>query len=441
MVNWFVRVMEKPTSSRTAVVGSLVVLANLITYLMVRGLAGAGSVALAGLDAFLLAWTVAGILIVLAILPMARRGLEARWTAYMGVAVHGAFIVWLCHLLGSISNPIITLFPLAAILVILVLDHGAGWFGFAWMTGLLVAVGVLELRGVLPYAPLITQRSLDAVVSPSLYAAYLLVVLSIFGFCFGFAHLSAAARRVQARRLKEANIELNRSRDLLARGNELIRHYVPTQFAERLLTDAGDADRSVERRRLTLVFSDIEGFSTTADLVEPEDLSEVLNEYLAEMVAIGEQYGGTIDKFVGDAVVVFFGAPETTTDQDAALRAVRMALGMQDRLETLRERWRTRGFERPFHVRIGINTGQASVGSFGSPGRMDYTAIGRQVNLAARLQTQCERDSVLLSHTTWLLVRDEIPCTPRGELFVKGFRDPVRVYVAERAAPLDRPHA
>jgi class 3 adenylate cyclase len=146
------------------------------------------------------------------------------------------------------------------------------------------------------------------------------------------------------------------------------------------------------------------------------------------MTLIAEKHGGTIDKFVGDAIMIFFGAPEATSDKDHALRAVRMAIEMQERMETLREAWRGQGIQLPFHVRMGVNTGQASIGNFGSEGRMDYTAIGRQVNLAARLEVNCEPDKVLISHSTWAFVNEEIPCTPKGEITERGVRDPVKVY-------------
>lgn len=89
----------------------------------------------------------------------------------------------------------------------------------------------------------------------------------------------------------------------------------------------------------------------------------------------------------------------------------------------------------PFHVRMGINTGRASIGNFGSEGRMDYTAIGRQVNLAARLEVSCVPDRILISHATWAFVKDEIPCTPKGEIEAKGVRDPVKVYEVTAGRP------
>lgn len=152
------------------------------------------------------------------------------------------------------------------------------------------------------------------------------------------------------------------------------------------------------------------------------------SEYLAEMTIIAEKYGATIDKFVGDAVICFFGAPIATDDRDQAHRAVSMALEMNERVAELDASWRKFGANRPLRIRIGVNTGVANVGSFGSKRHMDYTAIGRQVNLAARLEAICEPGNVLISHTTYELISDKIPCVPKGEIHVKGIHHPVRVY-------------
>jgi class 3 adenylate cyclase len=132
--------------------------------------------------------------------------------------------------------------------------------------------------------------------------------------------------------------------------------------------------------------------------------------------------------------MIFFGAPQATSDRDHALRAVRMALEMQRRMLELKGSWGQRGIRKPFRARIGINTGHASVGDFGSPGRKTYSAIGVQTNIAARIQAHCEPGRVLISDSTWALVREDIPCTDKGELQLKGVHYPVRVYeVAETA--------
>jgi adenylate cyclase len=227
---------------------------------------------------------------------------------------------------------------------------------------------------------------------------------------------------------KDREAKLAALSDELVRANEVISRYVAAQVAQQIRAGNVDAVRRHDRRKLTLVFSDIKGFSEIADQVEPEELSEVLNEYLAEMSAIADAYGATLDKFMGDAVMTFFGAPIATHDTDHALRAVRMAQEMQQRVAELQVKWRRAGVEHPFEVRIGINTGVASVGTFGAHARMDYTAIGRQVNIAARLQVVCEPGRILLSQPTWLLVQDAIRCVPKGEIDIKGVRHLVTVY-------------
>ena len=201
--------------------------------------------------------------------------------------------------------------------------------------------------------------------------------------------------------------------DELARANDVISQYIAVQVVEQIRAGNVDAVSRHDRRKLTLVFSDIKDFSEIADEVEPEELSTLLNEYLAEMTAIADAYEATLDKFMGDAILTFFGAPTATHDRDHALRAVRMAQEMQQRVGELRARWLRDGIQRAFEVRIGINTGVASVGTFGARGRMDYTAIGRQVNLAARLQVACVPGRILVSQATWSLVCDTVHCVER----------------------------
>jgi len=164
--------------------------------------------------------------------------------------------------------------------------------------------------------------------------------------------------------------------------------------------------------------------------MEPEALATMLNTYLEEMATIAASHGGTIDKFIGDAIVIFFGQPESRGDREDALACVRMALAMKEKMCELRQSWADSGVERPLHVRIGINSGFCTVGDFGSQFRRDYTMIGREVNLAARLEQNAEADTVLLSHGTWSLVRDQITTCERGEIHPKGFPRPVKTYEA-----------
>lgn len=295
----------------------------------------------------------------------------------------------------------------------------------------LTAISLADQAGILPYAPVfVTAPFQGGKLATSWLAGFglttfanMIAILAVMYFIIDQWH--DRDRRLQA------------TSEQLARANDLISRYVASQLAEQIKAGRYDLVERHARRKLTLFFSDIEGFASIADRVEPEDLSAVLNEYLSEMTAIGKQHEATIDKFVGDAIMIFFGAPVATTDRDHALRAVRMAIAMQARMAALRAKWLADGFEHPFRIRIGINTGQASIGNFGSEERLDYTAIGRQVNLAARLQTNCDPDGILLSHSTWVLVKDAIPCTPRGDLQVKGFQQPVSVYAVSDAGESD----
>jgi class 3 adenylate cyclase len=176
-----------------------------------------------------------------------------------------------------------------------------------------------------------------------------------------------------------------------------------------------------QRKRLTVFESDIKSFTPTTAHMEPEALSSFLNCYLEEMTGIIMKWNGTLDKYMGDAILVFFGDPEATSDQDHALRCVKMALEMRSRMSELQQQWYGMGFQEPLHIRMGVATGFCTVGNFGSSQRMDYTIIGNTVNLAQRLQASAETDCILISHDTWGLVREEVECDPPVSLTLKGF--------------------
>jgi class 3 adenylate cyclase len=309
-------------------------------------------------------------------------------------------------------------------------DRRVGRVAFAYLIVILIVGSVLELSGRIPFAPLMQLRSLDAQRTPGWYVAVYITILAVFGYVYLLVEFLVVVRETQQRRLEQAHQDLSRTSEQLARASDLISRYIAAQVAEQIFAGNYSAIDKHDRRKLTLFFSDIRGFGAMADRMEPEETSQLLNEYLSEMTAIARRHGGTIDKFIGDAVMVFFGAPMATDDHDHALRAVRMAIEMQARVRDLSAKWVSEGLpiDGPFQIRIGINSGIASVGNFGSRDRLDYTAIGRQVNLAARLQVYCEPGKVLLSHSTWALVNAEIACVPKGEIQVKGIHNPVKVY-------------
>lgn len=215
--------------------------------------------------------------------------------------------------------------------------------------------------------------------------------------------------------------------------NDKMKHYLSPQLYASIVGGERDTSREKHyRKKLTIFFSDIVNFTATTETMEPEDLSKLLNSYLDNMSVIAEKYGGTVDKYVGDAVMVFFGDPVFTSDKDHALRAVKMAIEMQERLAELRLDWASVGFEHPFHARMGINTGYCTIGNFGSESKMDYTIIGGNVNMAARYQSSAEPDSILLSYETYMLVKEDIECIDAGEYSFKGIMMPVKAYMPLR---------
>ena len=175
-----------------------------------------------------------------------------------------------------------------------------------------------------------------------------------------------------------------------------------------------------KRKKLTVCFSDLVGFTEITDKMESEDLTHLLNHYLTEMSKIALQYGATIDKYVGDAIVMFFGDPTTLGVKEDALACVQMALAMQKRVGELAEQWRNSGIETPLRCRIGIHTGYCTVGNFGSDDRMDYTMVGGTVNLASRLEHEAPPGGVLISFETYAHVKDDVRCEERGRVQVKG---------------------
>ena len=175
-------------------------------------------------------------------------------------------------------------------------------------------------------------------------------------------------------------------------------------------------------------FSDIAGFTETADKLDSEDLTDLFNHYLTEMSEIALDHGATIDKYVGDAIVIFFGDPEIRGVKEDALACVRMAIAMRERMLQLQEIWLSAGIEKPLECRIGINTGYCTVGNFGSEAYMDYTIIGVAVNLASRLESAATPGQVLVSYETYAHVKDKICCEARGKIEVKGITYPVATY-------------
>ena len=233
------------------------------------------------------------------------------------------------------------------------------------------------------------------------------------------------------RRLEDMNRELEAANDFLVRISTKISHYLAPQIYKSIFSGQKDVTIHTERKELTIFFSDIKDFTATTERLQPEEITLLLNEYFTEMSAIALKHGGTVDKFIGDALVIFFGDPETKGTVEDARACLNMATEMQRRLAELNVKWRSAGTEQPFRVRMGINTGFCNVGNFGSVDRMDYTAIGAEVNLAARLQSIAEPGHIVISYETYALVRDIVAARALPQISVKGISRMVVPYVVE----------
>ena len=231
-----------------------------------------------------------------------------------------------------------------------------------------------------------------------------------------------------ASELRQREQDLTEKSTALTALSSKLAKYLAPQVYNSIFTGQQDVKIVTKRKKLTVCFSDLVGFTDITDQMESEDLTQLLNHYLTEMSKIALQYGATIDKYVGDAIVMFFGDPTTLGIKQDALACVQMALAMQKRVGELAEDWSNNGIETPLRCRIGIHTGYCTVGNFGSEDRMDYTVIGGTVNLASRLEHEAPPGGVLISFETYAHVRKEVRCEERGPVQVKGIAHPVATY-------------
>lgn len=256
---------------------------------------------------------------------------------------------------------------------------------------------------------------LTALVSMALVLLYLGLISRFF---------SAQAAKQES--LKKQLFEEQKKHDQLAQD---LAKYLTPQIWQMVFKNSGNAHLPrTQRKKLTVFFSDIKGFTDLSEELEPEDLAEILNSYLTEMSQIAIRYGGTIDKFMGDCVMVFFGDPRSGGAKHDALSAVSMAIEMRKHMHVLRQQWQAKGINKPLEIRMGINTGYCTVGSFGADSRMDYTIIGREVNLASRLESAAEANEILISSETYSLIKGEIMGRTKGQIQVKGFMRPVHIF-------------
>jgi class 3 adenylate cyclase len=266
------------------------------------------------------------------------------------------------------------------------------------------------------------------------------ISVNMFSFKYLLAYFASMAvaggtfismQRRQSALIRQMNSELETKNEFLASLSSKISRYLSPQIYNSIFSGRKNVAIQTERKKLTIFFSDIVDFTATTEQLQPEQIRRLLNEYFTEMSATALRHGGTIARFAGDAILIFFGDPETKGEREDAIDCLRMALDMQRDIAELNAKWRNEGVEYPFRVRMGVNTGFCDVGNFGSADRIDYTIIGAEVNLTARLQSIAEPGRIVMSYETYALVRHMVAAYSLPPITMKGIARKVVPYVVE----------
>lgn len=319
---------------------------------------------------------------------------------------------------GGLSSPFVFLFLTIPALSISFGDRRI--FLSAWLSITAIFVGVFlahKFRLIAPHVPLDAHANFQFIM--------LIAGITLMGLGGVAAQLSIDQSR---RAVRMANAQLAEKNEMLEGLSGKLAKYLSPQVYSSIFEGKQDVKVGAVRKKLTVYFADIVDFTATTEAMEAEDISNLMNEYFDQMAEIILRHGGTIDKYMGDAIMVFFGDPETKGEKEDAIACVRMALEMEAHLLHLQSKWLAQGVTRPLAMRAGINTGYCTVGNFGSENRMDYTIIGGQVNVAARLEAAAEPGTILISHQTHALVKDVFDCESIGQIQVKGIAEPIGAY-------------
>ena len=275
----------------------------------------------------------------------------------------------------------------------------------------------------------IQEVVIDASMASNIFAFKYLLGYFVVMAALGFGFIAVQRRLIFA--IEAMNHRLEGANETLANVAGKISRYLAPQVYSSIFSGRKDVTIQTERKKLTIFFSDIKDFTATTERLQPEEITGLLNEYFTEMSKIATGHGGTLNKFIGDAIVIFFGDPETRGTAEDAKACLGMAIDMQRRMAELNADWRRRGIEQPFRIRMGINTGYCDVGNFGSQDRMDYTIIGAEANLAQRLQSIAEPGHIVLSYETYSLVRDMVTAHALPPIAMKGIHRQVVPYTVD----------
>ena len=300
--------------------------------------------------------------------------------------------------------------------------------------GILLACASVYLR--LPKASVIstTLGVIIAVVLAQFYSLprveiTLLIQAIIIFLLIGFAVSCELVKNLIYAQLADKYQSLSKiNSDLRLHTFRLSKYLSPV--LRKVILAGGDVRVTAQEKTLTIFFSDMQGFSKMSEKLSSEELTWVLNSYLTEMSEIVFQFGGTLDKVIGDSLMVFFGDPDSRGAKTDATACVCMALAMAEAMEGLKQRWIARGINSPPSLRMGIHTGNCKVGNFGTENRLEYTALGSAVNLASHLESAAGGGEIIVSEQTYQQIKHLVYCVRCEPIKIKGFDEPVVAYRA-----------
>ena len=253
----------------------------------------------------------------------------------------------------------------------------------------------------------------------------LLVMMSVFlvAFCIIRGHQDKTLNEKLA-------LQFEANKSLKVHVNSLSKYLSPKLSKSIIANNNTHVDAT--DKPLTLFFSDMQGFSRLSEQLEPEKLSWVVNTFLSEMTDIALSFDGTLDKMIGDSIMIFFGDPSSFGKKNDAVACVSMAIAMREAMKSLTAKWQKAGINNPPKIRMGINTGSCRVGNFGTQRMLNYTVVGTTVNLASYLESIAQPNEILISEATYNLVRNQIHCTQKKLMNHRWLSRELRAYSVEK---------
>ncbi len=332
----------------------------------------------------------------------ARRHWYKPIVAYVSTTVDVACLASILYIGGrDLSQVFVAFFPLIAL------------GGIRYSFGMTLYGGLLSAAA---YTFVAVQNDVAAVGHVMVLELVIRVLgMMVLAFVIGSVVINSSQLMI---RIVDEEVRAERIKDTLAR-------YVSTQVAEEILKNRDGMKMEGERRLVTILMSDLRGFTALAERIPAEEVVRQLNGYFEIMIDVIFKYRGTLDKFIGDAILAVYGAP--VPDEDHAERAVRTALEMQAAMHAYNADRVARG-EEPLHMGIGINSGEVVAGNIGSEKRLEYTVIGDPVNLAQRIESRSGRGEILIAAETFERVKDLVEVEALPEMVVKNRVQPIRVY-------------